>query len=421
MAKELGVPVKQLKWAQLDGRLKHDLLVGAMLDRGNFWESRAIPYVEAPRRPKVVHLYSAVTLDGKVYGPGEGKLPPAFIPLVEYLSPSDARLLEGVELHRMKRGRGSDNVAETFSLTSGFDDAMSHQHLHIPYRPRQRRSRPMYAVLRTDHFRRAELFGALLAAARSNCLEKTSTDGVVFFNFADAGWMTQLNDHFQGVRPLGRGRLKMGAIGYRTGIYRNQKTGEVTADEGYEIRHVRVGRSAKEDALTGAWVDAVQLSLATGSYGLKQRPLRRWFLRHFGKVKDDIGGQNEVLAGLHYNRDFNEMLDKPPAHLVRYLTPQVKALFRRNKDNFAIKMLIHDWSSDSIWLSLTPGLRRAAIEQTRQAQLEVLDKLQKNLSSAWLARMVGHFLRATKLIECTGRSLGMNQLSASRLDYSAAF
>jgi hypothetical protein len=206
--------------------------------------------------------------------------------------------------------------------------------------------------------------------------------------------------------------LKLATVGYRSGIYRHPRSGrrDPTRD-GYEIRGIALPPAGLEQPATRikreAYVDALQRALATGYLGIGSRALGRWFADNVARDIDKTPRPHDTLRDLHYNRLELLLLDGASGPLREALDrrPAAKGLIRRlGKHNPALKMIAHDWSRDTIWLTLTPARRAKARARVLRAQLRAIEDLAQGGRPE---TVVSDFVARSGLIGHVAQSLGM--------------
>ena len=120
-----------------------------------------------------------------------------------------------------------------------------------------------------------------------------------------------------------------------------------------------------------------------------------------------------LLERLHYPAANHGRVERAP-QVVRDLLEKHAEL--RDLDfgtNSALQMLVHDWSDDTIWISLTDAQRQAAVKKVEGAQVRALQSIVDGKSPTYA---VERFVANSKLRPAVARSLGMDDLAAQFAD-----
>ncbi|MCC6747619.1 MAG: hypothetical protein IT371_08180 [Deltaproteobacteria bacterium] len=417
VAARLHVPLEKLSWERLgkeNRQLQRGLLVLAVAATANFHGDRAIPFVTfAP--PKRKHRADTART-------GFG-----FLPLVELKSHEDAVALEGIELHHVGRGPAGANTTQTFERVKSMGGDMHHEHVHLVRRPGlpaalyfygpegrklgpQARERTEAAIV-TDHWRRANLYFDLRRAAYMGVLERRTSDSLTYYDYTSAEKLGRLYNHLAYGTHLRASELKMGTVGYRVAIYRNEQGMPDGSLEGYELRSVRDEAPQKDPqdrATREAAVNAIQRSLITGHYGLPPSALVAWCGELF-RANYLRGPVEDRLAALHYNRPFGKLWASAPA-FVKGTLASAEARTRleeATQTNLGARLLLHDWKHDTTWLGLNRPQRVRALERVHRAQRAALVDVARGVE---VDKCVRRFVRESGLVEEVGRSLGIPDL-----------
>jgi hypothetical protein len=420
-AKEAGVAMRELSWDQVGERLgasEQDVLLRTALsgvDLAEFQRNRELKPMHIPDSGRSVFLQRDVVVGGEVLK-GRVTLTGFFNNKVEYRTERDMQVLNGIEAHRTRfRLRAGQNSSEVFDVLWALNSNMRSQHVHMPFRrraPRTRRKRVEQAVIRTDHWRRGNLFGELLSALDSGTLERKADGNTEYFNFTNGRDMSTLYYHLIGRERLLPAELKIRAIGYRTGIYKNSD-GSKSNLEGYEVRRISTGNRSEtvaQRSVRETWLDSMQRSLNTGHWGINKSELDSW-------AKNKAGNNPEgAVVRLHYNSDMGSLLARVP----RALLNEAKAVRARigalAEKNYAAKMLIHDWSGDTSFLALPAAERDPARARVVNAQRRALKAMAT--PRADVPSIIKTFIRESGLLDVVGRSLGMDALAKSPIPYA---
>jgi hypothetical protein len=322
---------------------------------------------------------------------------------MEFMSPKDSVVLKGIEAHRRQRGRAGRNSRETFDALWALGSSTKYQHVHIPYRPVRRKDSAGKSVFRTDHWRRANLLGELASAvSEGGKLRRVGNESVTFFDYLHSADLARLNDHLSGGRALAPSELKMAAVGYRSGLYVDPATGRKDASlDGYEVRAVTTRTMSAERR--EAWLDTIQLSLATGHLGIARRDLQGWYAQQLGERAGQVWAENRMLGRLHYNRPLGELLVDAPVHVKRELNDHSIAYLKKHAGkNYGLKMLLHDWRNDTIWLGLSESDRSKALRRVESAQKRALS----NVGFSEDGKVIRTFILLARLVPAVQRSLG---------------
>jgi hypothetical protein len=407
-ARERGVRPGRLSWDEVGDALgidtQRDLLVGALALRADFARDRSLPLVEMAREPRSVELVTPVTIAGQRFERGTQRLPPLFGRTAEYKSVWSVKDTSGVELHRRVRGRAGQASTDSFHFMWSLDSSMFHQHVHVPFDRRMHRlDRPGATEALVDHWRRASLVGELLDARHFGRLTRRERDDQILRDYSSGTHVADLYGHLSGQRELFRtGALKASTIGYRVKMYRDADGLVNPHLDGYEVRIVRASRPDVPERrnVRERWLDAIQRTLASGDYGLPRSSWRRWMAT---RLPEEPGARGDALAALHYNR--SDVLETAPKELLDMLTPALRdKLEAHGSEDYALRMLVHDWSRDSLWLALPEARRAAAQAEIRRAQRRALAKLRNGNPSHEVVR---EFASTSGLLEHAARSLGM--------------
>jgi hypothetical protein len=409
LAKERRVRPRKLTWDEVGKALGpetlRDLLVGALAGRSDFERDRALPLVEVAKELRTTMLSNALTLGDQQLEPGEQQLVPPFARRAEYRSAESTRNFDGVELHRRVRGPAGVTSTQTFELMWSLGSKMRHQHVHVPFDARVHRlDRPGSAEALADHWRRANLFGELLAARRTGELTPRRWGERTLFDYSSGTKVADLYRHLTGRLSLLRpAALKTSTVGYRIDLYTGPDGKIDRRLHGYEVRAIvgSPGEPQEQRRYRETWLDALQRTLASGDYGI---PRSRWKRYLANEMPDHPADRARALEALHYNRA--DVLDRGPAELAPFLTDRVKGIIEgRGHESYGLRMLVHDFSRDTIWLTLPEGEREAARQRVLDAQRRALQALEQGIETP---RVVKDFALSSGLLEQTGRSLGMD-------------
>jgi hypothetical protein len=161
-------------------------------------------------------------------------------------------------------------------------------------------------------------------------------------------------------------------------------------------------------------LNAIQRTLTTGDYGLSQRAVSKWYR---GMVRSAGGWrppQEQVLESLHYNRgSISSLVSQAPQHVKGLLNSTARETLTRHGDkNYGLKMLVHDWKQDTIWLGLPRRQRARAIARVHKVQVAALRRLasRPDPDGRLAAAAVSGFVRHSGLMDVVSRSLGLPML-----------
>lgn len=409
-AKKHRRSVNDLTWDDIgqlsDGEVLQEILLirsVAGLEQ-KFAENRSIPNIQFSRKKRSVNLAEPLTIDGKAYRAGRVELPPMFQLRVEFASPSDMKILDRIEAHLTRRGKAGTISQDAYALVRALDSDMKHQHIHIPFRlPKDGPLSSLLTATLVDHWRRSNLLGELLTLRSDGRLKKNATLTNVSFDYADSNSLRKLFFHLRDQPYLYPDELKMAAVGFRLGIYTDLKSGAPEPNlVGYEVRAINTRHGSAEQRT--AWLNALQRGLITGHYGIGPETLRSWHGARFRNTKttDD---EAESLVNLHYNRPNYLLMQQLPRDLREKLPQRVaNAITNAADQNYGLKMLLHDWSADTIWLALPKPQRAAAKQRVIDAQRVALKWMTDGDS---IENALKFFVRRSELLEVVARSLGI--------------
>ncbi len=421
LAREQGRAATELTWDEVGqhlGPTAQRTLLGGATAGSDFFRGRALPLVGYAKGERRVQLAEPVEIDGQVY---RDRLPEVFSGRPEYMEPGDAKgPLTGLEVHLTRGGRAGRNATLASKLNRALQGSHEYLHQHIVNRlmARLRRSGDV-ALESVDHLRRINLRLELDTVELGGQLQRVEADGGTDFGyFVDQDYQRQLLYRRQASEPTAgakvSGNMKLGAVGWRTGIYRSLRTGALDKDlSGDEVRDLTVPKneSPRRRGQREAFLNSVQRTALSHEFGLGHRAFRRW-----AKEQMELRGLTEqrFIGTLSYNRPIRALVADAPPHLQERLQDRrvLARLTELSRDNAAIKMLMHDWSRDSFWLAVEPEARLGALRRIAAAQLRVIDFVVdppvKTSEQGFFAVLEGlaYFARASRLKELIDGSLG---------------
>ncbi len=320
---------------------------------------------------------------------------------VEYMGPRSVENVDGVEIHVRQTGPAGRNLedANTIEQLLNIYSPARHQHVTARVPPGVRGGDPIERAQFVDFYRRVNLVAELDTVLDGVPLHRVSDGGATYFDYLRGDGLATLARYLRGYaqgnrRGMGNSTLKMAAVGFRTGdLYDNPEL------VGFEARTLSTDGDVPEHHVR--LVDAIQRGLVGRRYGIPRRAIARWYqanigLEEAGAARDTA--EDSALSGLHFNRPIQQMLD----HLPEGLDVPEEArqqLLSHAEDNYALKLLVHDFTHDPALAGNTEALGRI-----RGAQQAWIFRLAQGRDTTDVA---GHFVADSGLHEVFARSIGM--------------
>ena len=473
IAAKLGQAPRELRWDQLIGQLgtragHHSLtapmlwdVIAAAVADGDWKGDRGLKLMQLKPGAHSLYLPKAITLAGVTTPRGHHLVDPKLCPLVQYVSRPSAEVLRGVELHRtMRTVSAGQNAVESFAIINELlGGELDHQHVHMPFlvgkHRRHRAEQP--GIDLADAYRVASIGIELDRMGRGAAIRAIHDERDIYIDYSDARKIRRVFDHLAGGPPLARSEIKAATIGYRVGIYGDERL------EGWESRMIRTrGSGAYEPEHWAKKLDATQRTLGTGRYWLLPET-RAWWMRRMMRAegpsvepaassqtaslrtrlkaegKPQLKGRGRpeavekllarrqatrsksraafdqlatLLGQLHFNRAYSELFAQGPAYLGRVLTnPLQRRLIELSEANQALKMLVHDWRRDTVWADMRAKERKTRQGQVINAQLAGLRAIAAGKDAT---TVMAHFVKDSGLQAVFDRAQGIPSANTTK-------
>jgi len=320
---------------------------------------------------------------GKMYSRGEYEVDLSKVfSKVEYQSEGDIQKLQGIELH-FRANQAAGNVSNDAWI---FLDAVGieriHQHIHIvekiPFKELKESPR-IYPVLMADFFRRVNLSAEFISIVNNHrplqvinsIIEQKNGHKKIITHF---GALTNvmlyealnfLQALAKGDRPQSFDEFKMAWVGLRFFIY------DLADSYGLEWRDIGGKDSSK---LINTVLNAIQGKMHNKSWGITKESAQRW-ITHIGEPDSDL--LSVEMAKLHYQWPIDKYLARIPKefNLDQNFIDKLKIHIISDdmeKRNLNIKMVLHDWSNDTLYFA-NPDAQKSI----RNAQLKAIQSLNR--------------------------------------------
>jgi hypothetical protein len=385
-------------WDDLTASEQVELMKYVSRDK-NFWVNRE--FVGLKVRDTITFNFEKTTpLLGEIYAPGKHEVPIGkYFRKVEYKSHSGVQAVSGFELHfRGQRGAGelSNDAWEVLDLAK-IERPSQHVHIVAPLSLEElKKNRVFLSAEVADYYRRLNLGLEMITVMNRNTgiAIRQSADGTAtYFGPISGNNIKTVFDAFNETNPK-TAIVHTGWAGFRgQGYYDNPNLW------GIEVRAVS---KTLPPYLHREVLDSVQHAMISKDFGISQSELTNWISERTS-LKDKIlhrirpAGRatsiREGLSSLWYTSD-EALLSY---HAAGFTDEEWKHL---TENNIELKMLIHDWSKDTLLIQ-QPKL----LSQIRESQKIALENLKSGTPANEVMRK---FLKDSELYTATLNSIGLN-------------
>ena len=410
--------VRKLNWDDLEGyEQKHRLLKDVSAQRRqDFFKDRTFHGL-VTRRNIQMNFSEPTSFMGKDYAAGIHDIETSgfLLPVVQYRSAWDVRNFSAVELHFRAKLPSGDLSEQAWRFQAGIGTERTHQHVHITARlplELMRENPELYAAMLADYHRRSNLLSEILGIFSGADFDAVGLGILNEFDILSDHHLYQATQYFL-ERGLGRtpaldDDLKMAFVGMR-GSDKYDKPGLW----GQEYRMIN---ALDDEGVVKQVLNGIQWQMNNNEFGISADQIRKW-RGHlpWGDVKSRV-------SELSYNRHPDTLIAKAPKSVLAALTDNAKAYLNKQMitkgvqrvtrldKNKELKMLLHDWSHDTLFFD-NPPFQQKILE----AQVKAVKKLDAKIPSP--LNIVQEFLWESGIAQAVAESMGADLKNVRRAGF----